>query len=104
MISEGEEAFDGKNAMHMELYDDYTKVDDYQWIWPIIQTIFNCWDVAKIEATFSGNDIEDNWRALFAYTEIGRELGIAIADQFDKNITQYLQKTRPVIWQVFTMI
>jgi aminoglycoside 6-adenylyltransferase len=37
----------------------------------------------KAEATFSGSDIEDNWRALFAYAELGRELGQAIASKLN---------------------
>jgi aminoglycoside 6-adenylyltransferase len=212
-VSEGEEAFDGKNAMHMVLYDDHTKVDfkllsvgqflqidelyeDWDvgyivlvdkdglskgmppptyrstWIkkptaekynqvlndfWWDLTYVAKClardnlfyakfmtednirsqylvkmiewyigmqhnWEVttnkygrlfkqfltpemwSKIEATFSGSDIKDNWRALFAYTEIGRELGISVAGQLgyqypyqlDKDIMQYLQKIRPV--------
>jgi aminoglycoside 6-adenylyltransferase len=35
----------------------------------------------KVEATFSGSDIEDNWRALFAYVDLGSEIGPLIAKQ-----------------------
>ena len=34
----------------------------------------------KVEATFSGSDIDDNWRALYAYADLGRELGLALAE------------------------
>ncbi len=34
---------------------------------------------ARIEATFSGSDIEDNWRALYAYADLGRDLGRTLA-------------------------
>jgi aminoglycoside 6-adenylyltransferase len=33
----------------------------------------------KVEATFAGADMADNWRALFAYVELGSEIGPAIA-------------------------
>lgn len=52
----------------------------------------------RIEATFSGSDIEDNWRALFAYADLGHELGTALAEelgyhyptQLEKDIRNYL--------------
>lgn len=34
----------------------------------------------KAEATFSGSDLADNWRALYAYADLGRELGLALAE------------------------
>ncbi len=56
----------------------------------------------RIEATFSGSDTDDNWRALQAYTEIGRELGLAIAaqlgydypHQLDERICAYLDDVK----------
>ncbi len=56
----------------------------------------------KIEATFSGSDIEDNWDALFAYAALGRELGLVIAAalgyhyprQLDEKISAYLHWAR----------
>lgn len=52
----------------------------------------------RIEATFSGSAPEDNWRALQAYTEVGRELGQALAAglgytypaKLDRQICAYL--------------
>lgn len=52
----------------------------------------------KIEATFSGGDIQDNWRALIAYADLVRELGTTLADklnysypgELENNIRQYL--------------
>ncbi len=35
----------------------------------------------KVEATFAGSDIDDNWRALFAYADLGAEMGQAVASQ-----------------------
>jgi len=37
----------------------------------------------KAEATFSGSDIEDNWRALFAYVDLGSEIGPLIAKELE---------------------
>lgn len=56
----------------------------------------------KIEATFSGSDIDENWNALFAYAALGRELGLVIAsklgyhypEQLDEKISAYLQWAR----------
>lgn len=56
----------------------------------------------KVEATFSGSDIEDNWRALFAYADLGSEIGPAIARELGYNyplgleqkIRTYLQKMK----------
>ncbi|GAB3257458.1 aminoglycoside 6-adenylyltransferase [Larkinella harenae] len=33
----------------------------------------------KVEATFSGSDRDDNWRALLAYADLGHELGTELA-------------------------
>lgn len=57
---------------------------------------------AKVEATFSGSDINDNWRALYAYTDLGRELGLELAAglgfhypaMLDKKICTYLDYVR----------
>lgn len=57
---------------------------------------------AKVEATFSGSNLEDNWRALFAYARLGRELGKAIAEglgytypvALDENISVYLHHVK----------
>lgn len=56
----------------------------------------------KVEATFSGSNIEDNWRALFAYADLGSEIGPAIARQLgfnyplelEQKIRAYLQKMK----------
>ncbi|SIO50576.1 aminoglycoside 6-adenylyltransferase [Chitinophaga niabensis] len=56
----------------------------------------------RIEATFTGADIEDNWKALFAYAEVVRELGKAIAEklhytypqELDEKISAYLHKIK----------
>lgn len=56
----------------------------------------------RIEATFAGADIEENWKALFAYGDLTRELGTAIADKLnytyphtlDEKITAYLRKIK----------
>jgi aminoglycoside 6-adenylyltransferase len=56
----------------------------------------------KVEATFAGSDMEDNWRALFAYADLGSEIGPAIARQLgyeyplelEQKILAYLMKMR----------
>ncbi|RXM37599.1 AadS family aminoglycoside 6-adenylyltransferase [Chryseobacterium sp. CH21] len=35
----------------------------------------------KVEATFSGSDIAENWNALFAYADLVHELGISLAEK-----------------------
>ena len=53
----------------------------------------------KVEATFSGSNIAENWQALFAYAHLGRELGQAISarlgyhypSQLDEKISTYLE-------------
>ncbi|AZA82314.1 AadS family aminoglycoside 6-adenylyltransferase [Chryseobacterium lactis] len=35
----------------------------------------------KIEATFSGSDIDENWTALFAFADLVHELGSSLAEQ-----------------------
>lgn len=57
---------------------------------------------AKTEATFSGSDIEDNWRALFAYADLGTELGVKMAQELsypypmelEQNIRTYLSHVK----------
>nr|WP_068886766.1 AadS family aminoglycoside 6-adenylyltransferase [Pedobacter panaciterrae] len=52
----------------------------------------------KIEATFASAEIRDNWRALFAYADIGHELGTELAEKLgyqypfllEKDIRNYL--------------
>ncbi|MBO9729750.1 MAG: AadS family aminoglycoside 6-adenylyltransferase [Chitinophaga sp.] len=56
----------------------------------------------RIEATFSGSDIADNWRALFAYADLGHELGVELAEvlgyqypqQLENDIRTYLAYVR----------
>lgn len=56
----------------------------------------------RVEATFAGSDIEENWNALFAYAAVVRELGMAIAEklnytypqELDEKITAYIHKIR----------
>jgi aminoglycoside 6-adenylyltransferase len=56
----------------------------------------------KTEATFSGSDIQDNWRALIAYADLVHELGTKLAVQLnypypielENNIRQYLAFVR----------
>ena len=35
----------------------------------------------KVEATFSGNDLEENWKALFACADLVHELGTSLAEK-----------------------
>lgn len=56
----------------------------------------------KAMSTFAGADLEDNWRALFAYADFGRELGRELAatlgysypEELDRKITAYLEYVR----------
>lgn len=58
----------------------------------------------KVEATFASAGIQDNWRALFAYADLGNELGTELAEKLgypypfvlEKDIRDYLNtiKTR----------
>lgn len=58
----------------------------------------------KVEATFAGSDIADNWRALFAYADLGSEIGPEIARklgydypaELEQKIRAYLLKIRPL--------
>lgn len=57
----------------------------------------NLW--RKVEATFSGSDIEANWEALFAYGALVHEVGTALADRLgypyplteEMQVRKYLQ-------------
>lgn len=52
----------------------------------------------RVEATFSGSDIQDNWRALIAYADLVHELGTELAHklqypypiELEQNIRKYL--------------
>lgn len=56
----------------------------------------------KVEATFSGSDIEQNWIALFAYADLVHELGTDLAAkinstypiEIENNIRKYLDEVR----------
>ncbi len=56
----------------------------------------------RVEATFSGSDIEENWTALFAYTDLVHDLGITLAEklnfeyplQHETNIRNYLKEVK----------
>lgn len=56
----------------------------------------------KVEATFSGSNIEQNWIALFAYADLVHELGIDLAAKInstypievENNIRKYLDEVR----------
>ncbi|WP_223606882.1 AadS family aminoglycoside 6-adenylyltransferase [Chryseobacterium sp. OSA05B] len=45
----------------------------------------------KIEATFSASDIEDNWRALYAFADLVHELGTTLAGQLNFEYPQKLE-------------
>lgn len=46
---------------------------------------------AKVEATFSASEIEDNWRALYAFADLFHELGTALAGQLHFEYPQKLE-------------
>lgn len=56
----------------------------------------------RIELTFSGSAIDDNWRALFAYTDLGHDLGVELSEklgysyptELEENIRAYLAFVR----------
>lgn len=56
----------------------------------------------KIEATFSGSNIEDNWNALFAYADVTHQLGVQLSEKLgypypaeqEHNIRKYLNEVR----------
>lgn len=45
----------------------------------------------KVEATFSASDIEDNWRALYAFADLFHELGTALARKLNFEYPQKLE-------------
>ncbi|NIF07179.1 AadS family aminoglycoside 6-adenylyltransferase [Chryseobacterium sp. Tr-659] len=62
----------------------------------------NLW--RKLEATFSGNNIEENWNALFAFADVVHELGTSLAEklsftypsQHEEDIRNYLNEVRSI--------
>lgn len=56
----------------------------------------------KIEATFSGSNIEENWNALFAYADLAHLLGVELSEKLgysyptklEKGIRKYLEDVR----------
>ena len=59
---------------------------------------------AKVEATFSGCNIEDNWRALFAYADLGHEIGTSIAEKLNYQYPKELEnKIRTYLHYVKTL-
>ncbi|MRG48738.1 aminoglycoside adenylyltransferase [Chitinophaga sp. SYP-B3965] len=55
----------------------------------------------RIEATFAGADIEENWKALFAYADLTREMGIAIAEKLQYTYPQALdEKITAYLWKI----
>lgn len=56
----------------------------------------------QIEATFSGSNIEDNWKALFALADLAHDLGLELANelnfpypvQLENDIRSYLNFIR----------
>ena len=45
----------------------------------------------KIEATFSGSDIQENWKALFIMMDLVNEMGIFIAEKLSFSYPQKLE-------------
>lgn len=58
----------------------------------------------RVEATFSGSDIEENWIALFAFADLVNTLGASLADQLhfsypdkmEKDIRNYLMEVKSI--------
>lgn len=56
----------------------------------------------KVEKTFSGSDIEENWKALFEWTDLVHELGTSLAvklnftypQKLEDNIRNYLKEVK----------
>lgn len=56
----------------------------------------------RIELTFSGSAIDDNWHALFAYADLGHDLGVELSEklgysyptELEENIRHYLAFVR----------
>jgi len=57
---------------------------------------------SKVEKTFSGSDIEENWKALFEWTDLVHELGTSLAvklnftypQKLEDNIRNYLKEVK----------
>ncbi|WP_336961149.1 AadS family aminoglycoside 6-adenylyltransferase [Chryseobacterium contaminans] len=57
---------------------------------------------SRVEATFSGSDIEGNWTSLFAFADLVHELGVALSEklnfeypfQHEINIRNYLAEVK----------
>ncbi|SHG68121.1 AadS family aminoglycoside 6-adenylyltransferase [Chryseobacterium sp. OV279] len=45
----------------------------------------------KVEATFSASEIEDNWRAMYAFADLVHELGTALAEKLHFEYPQKLE-------------
>lgn len=60
---------------------------------------------SRVEATFSGSDIEENWTALFAFADLVHELGTALAKklnfeypfQHETDIRNYLKEVKELL-------
>ncbi|WP_126653633.1 AadS family aminoglycoside 6-adenylyltransferase [Chryseobacterium aureum] len=58
----------------------------------------------KVESTFSGNDIEENWKALFAYAGLVHELGTSLAEKLHFIYPSKLEDDiRNYLKEVYTM-
>lgn len=59
---------------------------------------------SRVEATFSGSDIEENWTALFTFSDLVHDLGTALAEklsfeypfQHETNIRNYLTEIKVI--------
>lgn len=59
----------------------------------------------RVEATFSGSNIEENWASLLAFADLVHELGTALAgklsftypDQLEKDIRNYLAEVKSML-------
>lgn len=59
----------------------------------------------KVEKTFSGSDIEENWNALFAYADVVHELGTSLAEKLhfiypeklEEDIRNYLKEVQTML-------
>ncbi|BAP30011.1 streptomycin adenylyltransferase superfamily [Chryseobacterium sp. StRB126] len=57
---------------------------------------------SRVEATFSGSNIEENWAALFAFADLVHELGVALSEKLnfeypfkhEKDIRNYLAEVK----------
>lgn len=58
----------------------------------LFKTFLNSTLWKRVEETFSGSNLEDNWRALFAYADLGHFLGTQIATKLKYNYPLQLEK------------